>query len=1299
MAELANNDAASGYIHTPTICGNKIAFIAEDDLWMVDREGGHARRLTNQGTPRRPLFSPNGEFIAFSMASDLWVMTVADTRYRRLTYFGAGELKPVRWKVEGDKLSVIVTSTFVDPFDRFSLYEVDVNGGEPKLLYGGVEYDTIMYEPDGKGVCLGRKTSDLVAGCLWKGYRGGQHGWLWLDAKGDSKFERIKIEDPNQGAGSDLNISNPMWIKMSDGSSRLFFVSDHDGSGNLWSVDLSGGSLKKHTSHNLFDARNPQPNCQGDEMGIAYTHAGELWLLGAGEGPKRVPLIFGAPTTQLPKYLEACDWIEDVTLHPDGNVVACLCRGQVFEMALWEGPAIRMTNKNTPTLSPAMTNGNSKGGQAPGRKRAVRCTGMEYLFSGRLLTITDENSPLPTFTLHPEPCLPEKQEQPEAANEWMSMLMADIGQSAQTMTLDKPIGQVDDIVASPTHDAAVLVTARCELLLLEFAIEGGKKPNPQTDPFVKMDTNLQAHCKKLDHSEFEWGISEPCWSPDGEWIAYSRKDSHRGASIILLELSTGNKTVVADSVFENSSPCFDRSGKYLTFISSRIFAPLEDDVTTDMSFASASMPYLILLREAARNPFRRLPVSPSDFQDILEDGVPSDDDDDDSKSSGSESGDEWEPPKKVEIDIDGIEDRIIQFPLPAGCYSSGTWTESGRYQYIRAVRKAVKPEFGGDEEVCKQSLYVFDFVRRKERRLVKDIESYNLTLDGKDMIICAEDGDDDEDQYLIAQAGHKPGSGDDSDDEDEPRGDDKEDSPGPDSGILNLDRINLEVVPEEEWAQILGDFQQHVKERLFDGDLGGVDWDSTCDRYREVLPRLRSRRDLTDLMAELLAELGVSHCFMEDPGDDDQEDRETELNGEHGHLGLQAHWLDLPGGGVYVVDAMLKGDVWDPAFSGPLARAGIGVTKGAYIIAVNRTRVCKEVSLDQMLANCNEFEVFLTYVPADEVKSYTDIQNVIASHGGVEGFRQLSTQSLRASQDGDRKKKKKKGNRKDKDKDKGNKSKSMPSRFTESAEMEKKLKAMLRQANCNVKEGPIWRTVRVFAARSTVMEHAGLRDFAEKKLAEVHSSTKGRVGYIRVPDTCEIGAAEFYRYFVRESSRDALIVDLRCNCGGYATGILLKQLRNHLIAYDVPRPGCGKPIPFPELSVTGKLVLLCDENTASDGEVWSQAFQEQGLGKVVGVRTHGGVVSIGDADIEFIDGGEATIPHSHYFVPGKTGYQLENRGAVPDIVVEWSPNCPSDVDPQLNVAIEEAMKLLADSDRFSEKEIPAFPRTRLHRGK
>jgi tricorn protease len=98
----------SGYYRQPSIFGDQIVFVSEDDLWRVSASGGVAHRLTaTNGLIRRPCFSPDGELLAFSSfeegALEAYVMPSSGGEVKRLTYFGAIS-EVFGWREDGEVL-------------------------------------------------------------------------------------------------------------------------------------------------------------------------------------------------------------------------------------------------------------------------------------------------------------------------------------------------------------------------------------------------------------------------------------------------------------------------------------------------------------------------------------------------------------------------------------------------------------------------------------------------------------------------------------------------------------------------------------------------------------------------------------------------------------------------------------------------------------------------------------------------------------------------------------------------------------------------------------------------------------------------------------------------------------------------------------------------------------------------------------------------------------------------------------------------------------------------------------------
>jgi tricorn protease len=87
------NDVNTGYFRSPSIAGDVVIFLTEDDLWAVARTGGVARRLTsNLGPVGRTIISPDGAYIAYTGTeeanSEVYVMPGDGGPSHRRTYLG-----------------------------------------------------------------------------------------------------------------------------------------------------------------------------------------------------------------------------------------------------------------------------------------------------------------------------------------------------------------------------------------------------------------------------------------------------------------------------------------------------------------------------------------------------------------------------------------------------------------------------------------------------------------------------------------------------------------------------------------------------------------------------------------------------------------------------------------------------------------------------------------------------------------------------------------------------------------------------------------------------------------------------------------------------------------------------------------------------------------------------------------------------------------------------------------------------------------------------------------------------------
>ncbi|MGH3415639.1 MAG: S41 family peptidase, partial [Actinocrinis sp.] len=177
------------------------------------------------------------------------------------------------------------------------------------------------------------------------------------------------------------------------------------------------------------------------------------------------------------------------------------------------------------------------------------------------------------------------------------------------------------------------------------------------------------------------------------------------------------------------------------------------------------------------------------------------------------------------------------------------------------------------------------------------------------------------------------------------------------------------------------------------------------------------------------------------------------------------------------------------------------------------------------------------------------------------------------------------------------------------------------------------------------------RDWAERRREQVHETSRGRLGYIHVPDMFATGYAEFVRGFLAELDREGLVVDVRFNGGGHVSPLLLDRLARRRAGTEHGR--WSGAAPYPVEAPRGPMAVLINEHTGSDGEIFSHLFRARGFGPLIGERTWGGVIATWPRH-RLVDGTLTTQPEFRYFFRG-VGDGLENRGVEPDIEVEAGP--------------------------------------------
>lgn len=208
--------------------------------------------------------------------------------------------------------------------------------------------------------------------------------------------------------------------------------------------------------------------------------------------------------------------------------------------------------------------------------------------------------------------------------------------------------------------------------------------------------------------------------------------------------------------------------------------------------------------------------------------------------------------------------------------------------------------------------------------------------------------------------------------------------------------------------------------------------------------------------------------------------------------------------------------------------------------------------------------------------------------------------------------------------------------------------------------------------------------WVRRNIDYVNEKTNGQVGYLHIPDMSSNGLNEFVKYFYPQIQKKALIIDDRGNGGGNVSPQIIERLNREPVFINAPRNVTA--ITTDPATVYGPKVLLIDQYSASDGDIFPYRFKTYKMGKVIGRRSWGGVVGI-RGSLPFVDGGFLNRPEfSRYDIEGKT-WPMEGYGVDPDIEVV---NNPADeykgIDRQLDKAIEVIMEELKN-----RTELPVAP--------
>ncbi|HTR82224.1 MAG TPA: S41 family peptidase [Bacteroidota bacterium] len=207
-------------------------------------------------------------------------------------------------------------------------------------------------------------------------------------------------------------------------------------------------------------------------------------------------------------------------------------------------------------------------------------------------------------------------------------------------------------------------------------------------------------------------------------------------------------------------------------------------------------------------------------------------------------------------------------------------------------------------------------------------------------------------------------------------------------------------------------------------------------------------------------------------------------------------------------------------------------------------------------------------------------------------------------------------------------------------------------------------------------------------IKKVSDETNGKVGYMHINAMGAGGIGEFDKFWRAFRYKDALIIDVRRNSGGWTEYFLIDKLERQVTAQSALHGMI--PLRYPGSTSIGNYVVVSNEDNGSDGEAFIESFKARKLGTVVGVTSWGGLVGIQNTQ-RTIDNGTVEQSNTGFYGEGGT-WLVENHGADPDITVENDPaSVMAGKDPQLEEAIQVALKK-AKEHPYTFPPVPPFPK-------
>ncbi len=428
-------------------------------------------------------------------------------------------------------------------------------------------------------------------------------------------------------------------------------------------------------------------------------------------------------------------------------------------------------------------------------------------------------------------------------------------------------------------------------------------------------------------------FNDLAWSPDSKWLAYTAPTPNLLTRIYLYEVATARIVPATSDRYDSHSPAWSPDGKWLYFLSDRNFESLVGapwgSRQPEPYWDRQTKIYHLSLARGARSPFQaddevyaagnaeKAAARPADTPATA--AAPA--------SPAPAPAPTAKAPAKpatavVTVDADGLERRILEVPVPAGNYSVLSADAKRLYFISRPT--------GRDGKVALKTLAI-DNKKAEPDTFIEEPQSYELSLDGKKLLLRKGR------EFYVVDAGAKA-------------------PPALSKLAVPLRDWTFRLDPRTEWRQMFTEAWRLERDYFYDRGMHGVDWPAMKAKYQPLVDRVTDRAELSDILAQMVAELSALHIFVR--GGDLREATDDAWPASLGGL----YTRDENAGG-YRVERVITTDPDRPERRVPLAQPGVDIGTGDVIERVNGAATLSVPDLSALLRGQAGKQVLLRVKP------------------------------------------------------------------------------------------------------------------------------------------------------------------------------------------------------------------------------------------------------------------------------------------------------------------------------------------------